>query len=32
MKHLLLTTTVAVVLAGYGYPEADRSLLDAADD
>ena len=29
MKHLLLTTIVAVVLVGCGKPEADRALLDA---
>ena len=29
MKHLLLTTIAAVVLVGYGNPEADRALLDA---
>ena len=32
MKHLLLTTIAAVVLVGCGNPEADRALLDAAND
>ena len=32
MKHHLLTTIAAVVLVGCGNPEADRALLDAADD
>ena len=32
MKHLLITTIAAVVLVGCGNPEADRALLDAAND
>ena len=32
MKHLLLTTIAAVVLVGCGNPEADRALLDAAEN
>ena len=31
MKHLLLTTIVAVVLAGCGLSEADRALIVAAE-
>ena len=31
MKHLLLTTIVAVFLVGCGPSETDRSLLDAAE-
>ena len=32
MKRLLLTTIAAVVLVGCGNPEADRALLNAAND
>ncbi|MDA7680103.1 ankyrin repeat domain-containing protein [bacterium] len=32
MKHLLLTTIAAVVLVGCGLSEADRALLDAAEN
>ena len=32
MKHLLLTTIAAVLLVGWGNPEADRALFDAASD
>ena len=32
MKHLLLTTIAAGVLVGCGNPEADRALLNAAND
>jgi len=32
VKHLQLTTIAAVVLMGCGNPEADRALLDAAND
>ena len=32
MKHLLLTTIVAVLVVGCGNPEADRALLDAANN
>ena len=32
MKHLLLTTIAAVLVVGCGNPEADRALLDAAEN
>jgi|TARA_B110000116_G_scaffold62122_1_gene53178 ankyrin repeat protein len=32
MKHLLFTTIAAVVLVGCGNAEADRALLDAAEN
>ena len=32
MKHLLLTTIAALVLVGCGLSEADRALLDAAEN
>jgi ankyrin repeat protein len=32
MKHLLLTTIAAVVIVGCGLSEADRALLDAAEE
>ena len=32
MKHLLLTTIAVVVLVGCGNAEADRALLDAAEN
>jgi hypothetical protein len=32
MKHILITTIAAVLLAGCGNPEADRTLLDAVEE